>query len=71
MVYFVMMIRSLQIILHLPILKVLVPSNVSMVFGFIIPVVMFDILDPSWTTEKVLKFDEEAQLSLQDEMPID
>ena len=56
--YMLMMIRSLQIVLHLPILKVLVPSNVSMVFGLIVEVVMFDVLDPEWTTEYVLEFDD-------------
>ena len=42
-----------------------------MVFGLLVEVVMFDILDPAWTTEIVLKFDTIQQLSLQDEMPID
>ena len=64
MIYFTMMIRSMQLILHMPILKVLVPSNVSMIFGYIIPVVMFDIFDTSWTTEVVLEFDEDEQLEL-------
>lgn len=59
--YFTLMIRALQIALHLPLLKVLVPSNVSMVFGYIIPVVGFDVLDPEWTTELVFSFDEERQ----------
>lgn len=53
------MLRALQIALHLPLLKIMVPSNVSMVFGYIIPVVGFDVLDPEWTTELVLSFDEE------------
>ena len=57
--YFTLMLRALQIVLHLPLLKIMVPSNVSMVFGYIIPVVGFDVLDPEWTTELVLTFDEE------------
>ena len=57
--YFTLMLRALQIVLHLPLLKIMVPSNVSMVFGYIIPVVGFDVLDPEWTTELVLSFDEE------------
>ena len=57
--YLTMLIRSLQIILHLPILKIIVPPNVSMVFGYMIKVVMFDIFDAEWTTELVLDFDHE------------
>lgn len=57
--YFSMLINSLQIVIHLPILKVIVPANVSMVFSYIIPVVMFDILEPDWTTELVLDFDDD------------
>jgi hypothetical protein len=46
MKYMVMYIRSLQLILHLPLLKKIVtPSNVNMVFSIIIPIAMFDVLD--------------------------
>jgi hypothetical protein len=46
MKYMVMYIRSLQLILHLPLLKYIVtPSNVNMVFSIIIPIAMFDVLD--------------------------
>lgn len=39
------MIRSLQIILHLPLFQVIVPGNVTMLFSAIIPIAMFDILE--------------------------
>jgi hypothetical protein len=39
------LIRCLQVILHLPLLSIIVPGNVSMIFGIIIPIVMFDVLE--------------------------
>ena len=40
-----MMLRSLQLILHLPLLKIILPANVISTFNIIIPVAMFDVLD--------------------------
>jgi len=57
MVFMIGMIRSLQIILHLPLFKNIFPANVSMLFAIMVPVVMFDIIESSWTTELVLDFD--------------
>jgi len=45
-------------------MKVIVPSNVSMLFTLMIPVVMFDIMDSSWTTELFLTFDEDNEEEL-------
>ena len=39
------LIRTLQIILHLPLMSIKEPTNVQMVFGIIIPIAMFDIFD--------------------------
>ena len=43
--YQLIMIRSLQIILHLPILTVNFPANVMMIKAELIPYVMFDFLE--------------------------
>jgi hypothetical protein len=43
--YMIGMIRCLQMVLHIPLLNVVVPGNITMVFGFIIPIVMFDVLE--------------------------
>jgi len=43
--YMIGMIRSLQLILHLPIMTVIFPSNVMMFFNIVIPIVMFDIFE--------------------------
>jgi flagellar biosynthesis protein FliR len=54
------MIRCLQMVLHVPFMKhVVVPGNISMVFGFIIPIVMFDVLEnDDYTYTTFLEFDE-------------
>jgi len=39
------MIRSLQLIIHMPIMSMVVPSNVITLFNILIPIVMFDILE--------------------------
>ena len=43
--YMIMMIRSLQMILHLPMLQVIFPGNISMMFTIMVPIVMFDIFN--------------------------
>ena len=43
--YMVGMIRCLQMVVHIPLLNIVVPGNITMVFGFIIPIVMFDVLE--------------------------
>lgn len=62
------LIRTLQMILHLPIFRIIIPSNVSQVFSVIIPIAMFDVLDPEWTTQLIFEFDEEGQEGLQDDL---
>ena len=48
-------------ILHLPMLRIIIPANVSAFFQIILPVVQFDLLDPEWTTELIMEFDEEPE----------
>ena len=64
MYYFLILVRSLQIVLHIPMLKVILPGNVSLFFGYVISVAMFDILDADWTTKYVFNFDEDKQEEL-------
>ena len=45
--------------IHLPLIRILIPSNVNMVFSVLIPIVMFDIFDSEYTTEMLLEFDYE------------
>lgn len=43
--YYVGMIQTLQIIAHFPLLRILMPANVSFFLSMLLPLVMFDILD--------------------------
>jgi hypothetical protein len=43
--FFVAMINGLQIVVHIPILRILMPGNVSMFLSLLQPIVMFDFLD--------------------------
>jgi hypothetical protein len=45
--YMMFLIRALQIILHLPLFRVVIPSNFTMLNSIIAPIMMFDILDNS------------------------
>mmetsp|Transcript_23187 Transcript_23187/g.35889 ORF Transcript_23187/g.35889 Transcript_23187/m.35889 type:complete len:98 (+) Transcript_23187:2707-3000(+) len=58
MIYMLMLVRYLQIVLHLPIMAVILPANLSALFSIILPVATFDILDPDWTTKLMFSFDE-------------
>ena len=44
--------------MHLPLLRVLIPANVCVFFRTIIPIVMFDLIPPEYSTEYVLEFEE-------------
>ena len=59
MIYILALIRSLQMIIHWPLLRVVFPANIQMIFGIIIPFIMFDIIDPA-VFEGFLTFDPEA-----------
>jgi hypothetical protein len=43
--YLINMINSLQMILHLPMLRIIVPPNVAGFFKVVLPIVMFDVLE--------------------------
>ena len=45
MKYTMFLIRPLQLVLHLPLFRVVMPSNFSMLNGIIAPIMMFDILE--------------------------
>ena len=60
MMWFVLFINSLQMIVHLPMMHVILPANVKKVFGFIIPIVMFDIVEAFFSEDIPLAFDEPA-----------
>ena len=60
MVYMMFMIRALQLVLHLPMLQVVLPSNVSMLTEMLFPIVLFDVLENEWGYDisMILEFDD-------------
>ena len=65
MTFMLIMLRMLQLILHLPFVRVVVPAIVSLFFNHLIPIAMFDITDPSYTTELFFKFNHRKEKDLQ------
>ena len=63
--YFLAMLRALQMILHLPLINVVFPGNLQMLFKIMIPIVMFDVFGQDLTTQIQLQFeyDEQGELS--------
>ena len=59
--YYMLLIRILQLILHLPIFHIMVPGNVSMLFQILIPIVTFDIISEE-KFRSVMKFDPDGEL---------
>ena len=51
-------INTLQMIIHLPMVRILIPSNVNVFFQTIIPIVTFDIIPPEYSTEYIMEFEE-------------
>jgi hypothetical protein len=63
--YMIMMIRFLQIVLHLPLLCISIPSNVIALNKVLIQVAMFDLLSSDWTTDLLLKYKGDTQEEFQ------
>lgn len=60
---FLILIRTLQIILHLPLLQVLFPANFITMVEILIPVLSFDILESTvdWEEQQVVNFEIQKQ----------
>jgi hypothetical protein len=55
--YMIAWINTLQLIIHLPMMFIVVPSNVSAFLSIIIPIVTFDILESEQSTEHIMEFE--------------
>lgn len=53
--------RTLQLIIHLPLLQIVNPANVAVFFNALVPAVTFDIIENEWTSQLILEFDEEKE----------
>ena len=45
MIAMLMMIRAMQLLFHLPLLRVIFPGNVMMIYNTVRPLVAFEVLD--------------------------
>ena len=61
--YMIGMLNSLQLIIHLPLLSMIFPSNVSFFFRLILPIVMFDLLENNNPISKWFPFDQANQVN--------
>jgi hypothetical protein len=61
--YMIRVIRSLQMIIHMPMLRIIIPANVIVFYEIIIPIIMFDILEADYSTKYILNFDEDSKSS--------
>jgi hypothetical protein len=61
--YMLRMLKTLQIIAHLPIMRVIFPANATMFLRILIPLVMFDILenDYGYDTSLFISYDDDGQ----------
>jgi hypothetical protein len=59
MTYLIGFINSLQLIIHLPMMMIFIPANVSMFFSHILPIVQFDLIPPEYSYELFLTFEED------------
>ena len=57
--YMMVMVRSLALILNLPIFRIVMPANVIMVIRIAIPIVLFDILENDYdiNASTIMPFD--------------
>lgn len=64
---FIMM-RTLQIIMHLPLMRVIFPANVICLFRVLMPALSFDFLDAffDWEEQTYIKFDMKRQYWMSD-----
>ena len=57
--YMIGMLNALQLVIHLPLMKVNIPSNVGFFFRLILPIVMFDLLEDNNPFATWFEFDED------------
>ena len=68
MTHMFIMVRSLQVVLHLPIIRVIFPANVMLLISSLIPTIGFDLLEAffDWEEQRVLRFNNDRHDSIKD-----
>ena len=57
-IYMLYLIRTLQMILHIPMFKIVIPANLMQIISNTLEVAMFDILPAERTTDFLFKYNE-------------
>ena len=57
----IQLVRALQMVLHLPMMRILMPPNALMFIGIIIEIAMFDILPAEYTTDFIFEYDDSLE----------
>ena len=55
--YYFWFLRSMQMIIHLPMFKVIFPGNICLFIELLTPIVQFDIIPAKWSYEYIYDFD--------------
>ena len=58
-IFMLQLIRTLQMVVHLPLFKVVFPANLMQLLTGIIEIAMFDLLPPNFSTDLVFAYNEE------------
>ena len=58
--YILSLFRSLQMIFHFPLMRIVFPGNLASFYGVMIPLIMFDLMenDYGWDATAVFTFDD-------------
>ena len=58
---FFLLIRTLQLIVHLPLMQIMMPANFITLINILVPVLGFDILESflDWEEQTVVEFDDD------------
>ena len=61
LIYMIQLVRALQMVLHLPMMRILLPPNALMFISVIIEIAMFDILPAEYTTDLIFEYDDSLE----------
>ena len=67
LIYFIGWINTMQMIMHLPMLKPILPANVLKIMSQILPITSFDLIESEYSTDLVFDFDEDPDNSFQNQ----
>ena len=68
--YMFVLVRSLQIVIHFPVLRVILQANIIRFFQIILPLLQFDFVDQflDWDEVDFIAFNDGMQLAFEEEI---